>query len=205
MKKLLTSLEEKYDTVCTLIQERHDFKELTPSQALGRLTTHEIIMEEMKELHSSRSISRRGHALKAKVDSSSEELEESSDEVVDKESIGKNLALLVKKFNIFQKGIRFKKCDSNKGSNSSSDLKKRICFNCKEPRHYIANCPLLKEECKKEQRSRKDKDDEKDKSDKKPKKEKHHKKECHSKSKTYKKGKYKAHVYLGKEMDSEVE
>ena len=79
------SLDEKYDTLCTLIQERADFKSLTPSQALGRLNAHEMILEEKKELHSSKSTPRRSIALKAKkADSSSDE--ESSEQTNDEDS-----------------------------------------------------------------------------------------------------------------------
>lgn len=56
-------------------------------------------MDEKKELYGSSS--RRSHALKAKDESSCEESEESSDGSVEKDSIGRDLTLLVKKFNKF--------------------------------------------------------------------------------------------------------
>ena len=95
VKKLLMSLDEKYDTLCTRIQERADFKSLTPSQALGRLNAHEMIIEEKKELHFTRSGPRRSILLKAKKanSSSDKEQEESSDEADDKDSLGKGMAL----------------------------------------------------------------------------------------------------------------
>ena len=124
VKKLLMSLDEKYDTLCTLIEERADFKSLTPSQALGRLNAHEMILEEKKELHSSRSAPRRSLALKAKkADSSSDE--ESSEQTDDEESLGKDMALLVKRFNRFHRANRFKKYELKKRSFSSRDPKKK--------------------------------------------------------------------------------
>lgn len=92
------------------------------------------------------------HVLKAKVDSSTEESEESSNGSVDKDSIGKYLALLMKKFNRFQKGGCYKKYDSKKGSSSARDLKKCTSLKCKEVEHYITNCHLLREQCKKKKK-----------------------------------------------------
>ena len=186
------SLDEKYDTLCTLIQERADFKSLTPSQALGKLNAHEMILEEKKELHSSRSTPRRSIALKAKkVDSSLDE--ESSGEADDEGSLGKDMALLVRRFNRFQRGSRSKKYELRKGGSSSRDPKEKNCYKCGEPDHFIAKCPLLKKEERRGRRHKVDKEE---------KKEKSYKKEHHSKPKHYKKNKYKAKAYLGKEWDS---
>lgn len=112
VNKLLRLLDQKFDTMCTLIKKHADFKTLTPSQIHGRLPTHEMIMDDKKELYGSRCYW--SHALKPKPDSSIEEFEESSDGSIDKDSIGKDLALLVKKFNRFQKVSCYKKYDSKK-------------------------------------------------------------------------------------------
>lgn len=90
------------------------------------------------------------------ADSSSEESENSCDDPIDKEYVGKDLDLLVKKFSRFKNGNRYKN-DLNISSSSSSDHKKCTCFMCEEPQHYIGDCPLLKEELKKENKCKKEK------------------------------------------------
>ena len=73
-----------------MIQERSDFKTLDPFDILGRLNTHEYQLSEKQDIYGSNY--GRTRALKAKTVSSSDI---SSD---DPEDIGKELAMLVKKF-----------------------------------------------------------------------------------------------------------
>ena len=192
VKMFLKSLEAKYDTLCTLIRERADFKELTPTQVLGRINAHEIVAQEKKELLALTSHTRRSTALKAKKTASSSEASSDSEEDEDSEaSLGKELALLVKRFkcfNKYNKGNRSSKFDASRYSKDSpSDSKKRVCYKCGESGHFIANCPGKK------------KHDKEGRSDKKEKNHKSHSK----KPKHYKKDKYKAKAYLGQEWDSD--
>ena len=77
-----------------MIQECPDFKTLDPSDILERLNTHEFQLSEKRDIYGPNY--GRTHALKAKaVSLSEEEFDSSSD---DPEDIGKELAMLVKKF-----------------------------------------------------------------------------------------------------------
>ena len=82
-----------------MIQERPDFKTLDPSDILERLNTHEFQLSEKRDIYGPNY--GRTRALKAKVVSSSEEESDSSSD--DPEDIGKELAMLVKKFQKFTK------------------------------------------------------------------------------------------------------
>jgi hypothetical protein len=135
--------------------------------------------------------------LKAKVVSSSEE--ESDCSCDDPEDIGKDLAMLMRKFQKFSKKNRFgksSKYDSKKAKASSRDYKKRTCHKCKKPGHYMAECPQWEKESKKKKKSKDSDSDEK--------KKKHSK--SLSKSSSHKRSSSsKARAFIGKEMDSEEE
>src|SRR5215216_3993053 len=97
VKKLLRSLDNSFDTLTLMIQERPDFKDLDPSDILERLNTHEFQLSEKRDIYGPNYS--RSRALKAKVVSSSEDESDCSSD--DPEDIGKELAMLVKKFQKF--------------------------------------------------------------------------------------------------------
>ena len=136
--------------------------------------------------------------MKAKVVSSSEE--ESDCSSGDPKDIGKELAMLVKKFQKFTKKKGFRKSSRSSSRNdeaSTHDHKKRTCHKCKKPGHYISECPQWHNE-----NNNKKKSNEYDSDDKKKKKSS----KFSSKSSSHKKSSSgKAHAFVGKEMDSEEE
>ena len=94
VKTLLGPLNSSFDTLALMIQECPDFKTLDPSDILERLNTHEFQLSEKRDIYGPNN--GRTRALKAEVVSSSEE--ESNCSSKDPEDIGKELAMLVKKF-----------------------------------------------------------------------------------------------------------
>ena len=50
IKKILRALDGKYDTVCTLIQMMPNYKDLKPTEVIGRLAAHEISLKDKEEL-----------------------------------------------------------------------------------------------------------------------------------------------------------
>ena len=126
IKTLLRSLDSSFDTLALTFQERPDFKTLDPSDILERLNTHEFQLSEKRDIYGSNY--GRTRALKAKaVSSSKEELDSSSD---DPEDIGRELAMLVKKFQKFTKKKGFRKSSQSSSRNdeaSAHDYKKRTC------------------------------------------------------------------------------
>ena len=183
-----------------MIQERPDFKTLDPSDILERLNTHEFPLSEKRDIYGPNY--GRTRALKAKVVSSSEE--ESDCSSGDPEDIGKELAMLVKKFQKFTKNKGFRKSSRSRSINdevSTHDYNKRTCHKCKKPGHYISECPQWDNETKKKKKSK-----EYDSDDKKKKKSSKYSSKSSSKSSSHKKSSSsKACAFVGKEVDSKEE
>src|SRR6266498_3100221 len=113
---------------------------------------------------------------KVVVESSTNEEDSSNDE-------DQNVAMFIKSFKrIMKGGNKYKK---NYGDKYKKRNKKRQCYECGEIGHYIANCPIKKNEGKKEWKKDKYKKDDK--------------------SKGYKKKKYQGHAHVGEEWDSKDE
>ena len=104
VKTLLRSPDSSFDTLALMIQERPDFKTLDPSDILERLNTHEFQLSEERDIYGPNY--GRTRALKAKAVSTSEEESDSGSD--DPEYIGKELAMLVKKFQKFTKKKDFR-------------------------------------------------------------------------------------------------
>ncbi|XP_037437519.1 uncharacterized protein LOC119304953 [Triticum dicoccoides] len=141
------------------------------------------------------------HALKAKAkvkeSSSKEEQEASECNTDDVEKIGREMAILVRKFQKFSKRNHFgksSKYDPKNAEASARDYDKITCHKCKKPDHYVADCPLCKKGSKKKKYS---KDDDSD--DKKKKSSKSSSKSSSKKKRTSS----RAPTFIGKEMDSE--
>src|SRR3954467_14790230 len=85
---------------------------MTPADVLERLTTYELELEEKRDVNGSR---RRSHALKAKTSrySSPEPSSASGVESDDPTGIGKDLALIVKRFQRFQRSSSSPKKDTH--------------------------------------------------------------------------------------------
>src|SRR3954462_2621186 len=133
-----------------MIKERTDFRRLVAADILERLNTFEMEEDEKRDINGSR---RRSHDLEAKAShhSSPEVSSASGVESDDPASIGKDLALIMRRFNRFQrKGFsspkknyssRNSSYSSHRSSSRSSPSKDNYCYKCKKPGHYIADCP----------------------------------------------------------------
>src|SRR4051812_25771470 len=150
VRQLLRSLDESFENLVMMIKERSNYKNMTPADVLERLTTYELELEEKRDVNGNR---RRSHALKAKASrhSSPEPGSASDVESDDPTGIGKDLALIVKRFQRFQRSSsspkksyssRRSSSSSHRSSSRSSPAKDNNCYKCKKPGHYIADCPL---------------------------------------------------------------
>ena len=126
VKTLLRSLDSSFDTLALMIQEHPDFRTLDPFDILERLNTHEFRLSEKRDIYGPNF--GRTRALKAKAVSSSEEESDCSSK--DPEYIGKDLPMLMKKFQRFtrKKGSRQSSRSSSRNDEPSShDYEKRTC------------------------------------------------------------------------------
>ena len=150
---LLRSLDSSFDILALMIQERPDFKTLDPSDILERLNTHEFQLSEKRDIYGPNY--GRTRALKAKAVSSSEEESDSSSD--DPEDIGRELAMLVKKFQKFTKKKGFRKSSRSSSRNDEApahDYKRKTCHKCKKLGHFISECPQWDNENKKKKKSK---------------------------------------------------
>src|SRR4051812_12369296 len=150
VRQLLRSLDESFEHLAMMIKERSNYKNMTPADVLERLTTYELELEEKRDVNGNR---RRSHALKAKASrhSSPEPSSASGVDSDDPTGIGKDLALIVKHFQRFQRSSsspkksyssRRSSSSSHRSSSRSSPVKDNNCYKCKKPGHYIVDCPL---------------------------------------------------------------
>src|SRR3954470_50308 len=157
IRTLLRSLDDSFDHIVLMIKERTDFRRLVAADILERLNTFEMEEDKKRDINGSR---RRSHALKAKASRYSlpEASSASGVESDDPASIGKDLALIMRCFDRFQrKGFsspkksyssRNSSYTSHRSSSRSSPSKDNCCYKCKKPGHYIADCPLWEAENK---------------------------------------------------------
>src|ERR1044071_9480166 len=152
VRNLLHSLDDSFDHIVLMMKERTDFKDLVAADILERLNTFEMEEDEKRDVNGTQ---RKSHALKAKAShhSSPEASSESGGATDDPENIGKDLALIMRRFNRFQRrnsSSPKKNYSSRHSSNSSqhrsssrnSSAKDNFCYKCKKPGHFIADCPL---------------------------------------------------------------
>ena len=141
--KILRSLPSKWHTKVIAIQEAKDLTKLPMEELLRSLMTYEISLT--KQLQKSEDKKKKSITLKATT----------------KEEENEDLALIIRKFNKFMRGERFRRIrftsrrDLSKKKSSSHGDKERceekrdlVCFKCKKPRHIKYNCPLYKSEAK---------------------------------------------------------
>ena len=120
VKKLLRSLDSSFDTLALMIQERPDYKSLDPADILERLNTHEFQQAEKRDMYGPSYGRPRALKAKAKANaiSSSEEEEECECSSDGAEEMGRELAMLVKKFQKFSKKNRFGKSSKYDSKNT---------------------------------------------------------------------------------------
>ena len=111
-----------------MIQMMPNYKDLKPTEVIGRIVAHEMSLKDKEELHNKSS-----GAYKA----SCEALTSSSE----KQTFNEELSLMVKNFNKFYKS-RSKERSSKSRSydDKTSSSHERNCYNCGRPRHYSSEC-----------------------------------------------------------------
>src|SRR3954469_23457474 len=138
VRQLLRSLDDSFEHLVLMIKERTDYKSLSPADILERLNTYELEQEEKRDVNGTR---RTSHALEAKASrhSSPEPSSASGVESDDPSGIGKDLALIVKRFQRFQRSSsspkksyssRRSSSSSHRSSSRSSPFKDNNCYKC---------------------------------------------------------------------------
>jgi hypothetical protein len=189
--RMLRAYAVKDTTVICLIQQNPIFKKMTLDDMLGKIISHEMLVEETQHVKNlSRGIiysKKQDIAFKVTKNSKSKKVvKESSSEEEDDDNNDEStkydpeeMALFIRRFSkLMSKQKLFK---GNKKDKFKSKTK-RACYNCGKHGHYIANCPY----------ERREEDD-----DKKKKNEKSYKKDKHYKKKAY----GDAHISKGWDSD----
>nr|CAN73857.1 hypothetical protein VITISV_037898 [Vitis vinifera] len=151
--KILRSIPSKWHTKVTTIQEAKDLTKLPLEKLIGSLMTYEINLA--KKQHEGEDKKRKSIALKTTT-KEEEEVEEEKQSEEDED-----LALIIRKFNKFMRGKKFKgrrfasRRDLSKKESSSHGDKERweekrdlVCFKYKKLVHIKYDCPLYKSEAK---------------------------------------------------------
>jgi hypothetical protein len=131
-QKFLRSLQEKYDTIITLLV-RSGLKTMTPTQILGEVITLDLFKKSQVEAQANE-LDKKSIALKAKA--SKEESDDDDDEESDEE-----MALFVRRFRRMMSKRKFNKKGQSSKKNPFEDRK---CYECGEPGHSAINCPSKK-------------------------------------------------------------
>src|SRR3990170_1196552 len=146
IKKILRALDGKYDTVFTLIQMMPNYKDLKPTEVIGRIVAHEMSLKDKEELHNKSS-----GAYKASCDAPTSSSE--------KQAFNEELSLMVKNFNKFYKSRSKERSSKSRPYNDKrSSSRERNCYNCGRPGHYSNECtaPYKRREDSPKRRSRRE-------------------------------------------------
>ncbi|SPT18408.1 unnamed protein product [Triticum aestivum] len=128
IKKILRTLDGKYDTMCTLIEMMSNYKDIKPTEVIGRIVAHEMSLKDKEELHNKSS-----GAYKASCDSPTTSSE--------KQVFNEELSLMEKNFNKFYKSRSKERSSKSRSYNEKrSSSRDRNCYTCGRPTHYSSEC-----------------------------------------------------------------
>ena len=128
IKKILRALDGKYDTMCTLIQMMPNYKDLKPTEVIGRIVAHEISLKDKEDLHNK---SIRDYKVSSDYPTTSSE----------KKVLNEKLSLMVKNYNKFYKSRSKDRSSKSRSYNDKrSSSRERNCYNCGRPEHYSKEC-----------------------------------------------------------------
>ena len=105
-----------------------NYKDLKPTEVIGRIVAHEMSPKDKEELHNKSS-----GAYKASCDAPTTSSE--------KQVFNEELILMVKNFNKFYKSRSKERSSKSRSYNEKrSSSRDHNCYNCGRPRHYSSEC-----------------------------------------------------------------
>ncbi|XP_069150405.1 uncharacterized protein [Solanum lycopersicum] len=143
VRKVLRILPKSWESKVDAITEAKDFKVLTMDALIGNLKTHE--MNRNHDLSKREAKKDKSLMLKYKSD------EDSSDD--------DDMTYLISRF---QKIVRKNKMHKRGTNGTRNAAQGDTCYKCGKSRHFIRECPLLKNENKEHQKHRGDKENRRD-------------------------------------------
>lgn len=141
--KFMRSLPTKWDAKTTAIRESKNLHSMTLQQLYGNLLTYELELNQRAESTSEAKRKDKGVALKTTQAISKVLAEKEPEEESEEEDYDESIAMLVKNLKKFMNKNRRIRPRRPENKGSSEDL----CYNCKKPGHFIAQCnkPLREE------------------------------------------------------------
>jgi gag-polypeptide of LTR copia-type/Zinc knuckle len=131
VNKMLNSLPKEWEAKVTAIEEANDMETLSLDELMGSLLTHEMKMNQNKEV--AEPSKKNGIAFKSTTKDDSE--------VDDEEAL---FAKRFEKYARLKKERRFQRRESHKDESSKRDKDPIICYECNKPGHIKFDCPMMK-------------------------------------------------------------
>nr|GEV91401.1 zf-CCHC domain-containing protein/UBN2 domain-containing protein [Tanacetum cinerariifolium] len=138
VRKFLRALHPKWRAKVTAIEESKDLTSLSLDELIGNLKVYKVIIKNDSEMVKGKREQNRSLALKAKKESSDEDISNSDSE--DAMAV-KEFKKFFKRREIFTRQLRNeRKSFQRSGSNNDGDSERK-CFRCEDLNHFIGECP----------------------------------------------------------------
>ncbi|GJU05530.1 retrovirus-related pol polyprotein from transposon TNT 1-94 [Tanacetum coccineum] len=141
VRKILRALHPKWRAKITAIKESKDLTSLSLDELIGNLKVYEVRIKNDSEMVKGKREQNRSLALKAKKESSDEDSLNSDSEDEEYAMAVKEFQKFFKRRGRFARQPRDKRKSFQRSRSDKDGKSKRKCFRCRDPNHFIRECP----------------------------------------------------------------